>query len=330
MYALKKLGTALLSAFLVTVVTFVLLRLTPGDAIHQLALGYAQQYHVSIEQAYDYVEKYIDYNPSKPLYQQLLSYLWQLVHGNLGMSMLNGGSISVNRVIANSLPWTLFVSSVSLFFSFLIGILLGTRMAWKRTSILEPLISIYTVITSAVPDFIIAILLLVFFAYGLNWFPFNGAYGSDTTPGFNLPFIASVLYHSTLPIVTFVLTHAGAWALQMKGNAISVIGEDYIVAAKARGVSDDRIMSRYVRRNAMLPMVASVAVTFGYMMSGAVLIESSFQFPGMGFQLGLATGQRDYTTMQGLLLVVSLLTVLANFVSDLIYSKLDPRIKEEG
>ncbi len=127
-------------------------------------------------------------------------------------------------------------------------------MAWKRSSVLEPVISFYSVITSAIPDFIIGIILLVIFAFGLNWFPFTGAYDPDVVPGFNFDFIVNVFYHAALPILTFVITHIGYWALMMKGSAVSVLGEDYITAAKARGVAESRIMNQYVRKKCDPPV----------------------------------------------------------------------------
>nr|WP_276316325.1 ABC transporter permease [Paenibacillus artemisiicola] len=208
--------------------------------------------------------------------------------------------------------------------------LLGVRMAWKRNSVLEPVVSLFTVITSAIPDFIFAILLLVVFAYGLNWFPVNGAYDPFVTPGFNLDFIVSVLYYAAMPILTFVITNIGGWALMMKGNAVSVLGEDYIIAAKARGISESVIMNRYVMKNAMLPMITMLAITFGSMLGGATLIENIFQYPGIGYFLGEATRTRDYTVMQGIMLFLSITMIVANLIADLVYSKLDPRIKVEG
>jgi peptide/nickel transport system permease protein len=323
---LKRVGIAVLTLFLVTVITFVLLRMTPGSAIQQLAQSYAQSNGVSLQQAYGMIGKLYNYNPNEPILTQLLSYLGGLLHGNLGRPMMDDAT-TVNAIVAVALPWTLFVSSVSLFFSFFVGLYLGTQMAWKRASILEPLISVFSVLTTSIPDFIIGIILLVILAYGLSWFPTSGAYSVFVTPGFNWPFVVSVFRHAALPILTFVLTHLGAWALQMKGAAVGVVSEDFTRAAVARGVLPSRIRGRYVMRNAMLPMVTSLALTFAGMLSGSVLIETTFQYPGMGYFLGQATTDRDYTLMGGLLLVVSVAVIFANLIADMVYSKLDPRIK---
>jgi peptide/nickel transport system permease protein len=327
-FVLKKTLLSFTTVLCAVLLTFFLLRLTPGSAIDGLARQLAQTNGITLEAAYERVAKMVNYDPREPLHKQLIRYVNELLHGNLGTSMIYQ-TVTVNEIVAKALPWTVFVLSISLLISFLIGIQLGTRMAWKRNSILEPIVSIYATITSAVPGFIIAILLLVIFAYNLNWFPYNGAYDIDVTPGFNLPFLWSVLKHAFLPILTYVITSIGGWALAMKGSAISVLGEDYVNAAYARGLSDRTIMKNYVRRNALLPLITSLAMNFGFMISGSALIENIFSYPGMGYYIAQASSQRDYTLMQGLLLVTATAVIIANLIADLIYSKLDPRVSIE-
>ncbi|CAM3520490.1 ABC transporter permease [Paenibacillus lupini] len=327
---LKRIAVSLITVFLAMLLTFFLLRMTPGSAIDTWARDYATQRGMSLDEAYRQITAMINYNPKEPLFAQLGRYLGGLMHGNLGMSMIYQ-NVSVNEIIANALPWTLFVLSVSLIISFLIGINLGAMMAFKRKTILDPIISIYAILTSSVPNFIVGILLLVIFSFQFGWFPVNGAYDPIVDPGFNFPFLLNVLYHGALPILTYVITTIGTWALTMKGSAVNVLGEDYIIAASIRGVSERTLMNRYVKRNAMLPLITTLAVSFGFMLGGSPLIENVFSYPGMGYYIGQATQQRDYTLMQGLLLVTSLAVILANLASDLIYAKLDPRVKlEEG
>jgi peptide/nickel transport system permease protein len=327
---LKRIAVSLITVFLAMLFTFFLLRMTPGSAIDTWARDYATQRGMTLDEAYRQITAMINYNPKEPIFTQLGRYLGGLMHGNLGMSMIYQ-NVSVNEIIANALPWTLFVLSVSLIISFLIGINLGAMMAFKRKTILDPIISIYAILTSSVPNFIVGILLLVIFSFQFGWFPVNGAYDPIVEPGFNFPFILNVLYHGALPILTYVITTIGTWALTMKGSAVNVLGEDYIIAASIRGVSERTLMNRYVKRNAMLPLITTLAVSFGFMLGGSPLIENVFSYPGMGYYIGQATQQRDYTLMQGLLLVTSLAVILANLASDLIYAKLDPRVKlEEG
>ncbi|SHE80997.1 peptide/nickel transport system permease protein [Caldanaerobius fijiensis DSM 17918] len=324
----KRVGNAIITLVLAVILTFVLLRLTPGSAIDNWARQYAIQYQVTLEEAYRRIALMINYNPKEPIPSQFVRYAKGLLHGNLGVSMIYQNR-TVNDIIASALPWTTFVLTIALLISFTIGMLLGVNMAWKRSSWLEPVIAVYAILSTAIPDFIFAILLLVIFAYGLQWFPINGAYDPYVTPGFNLTFILNVLYHAALPILTYVLTNIGGWTLGMKGAAVSVLGEDYVTAARARGISDRKIMKNYVRKNAILPQITGLAISFGGMLGGSALIENSFSYPGMGYYLGQAIGQRDYTVMQGMFLFMSIVMIFANLIADLLYAKLDPRVKIE-
>lgn len=322
---LKRVGVSFITVLAAVLLTFFILRMMPGDAIETQAREMARTQGIPIEIAYERIADMYNYDPNEPVIQQLGRYIGNLLQGNLGTSMIYR-NITVNQIVAKALPWTIFVLSISLSISFFIGINLGTIMAWKRNSILEPIISGYAILSSALPNFIVAVLLLIIFAFQLRWFPIAGAYGGDVTPGFNLPFILSALKHAFLPILTYVVTTLGSWALQMKGSAVNILGEDYVNAAYMRGVPDKKIMNNYVRKNAMLPLITSFAISFGVMLGGSALIENTFGYPGMGYYIGQATGQRDFTLMQGLLLVTSLAVIIANLIADLVYSKLDPRV----
>jgi len=325
---LKKFGIAVLTLMVAMLLTFILLRMTPGTAVDGMARNLAQTQGITLDEAYRRVAGMINYNPNESILVQLGRYANGLLHGNLGTSFIYQNT-TVNKVLANAMPWTLFVLTIALGISYAIGINLGTVMAWRRKTILNPIISVYSIISMAIPNFIIAILLLVFFCFQLGWFPFNGAYDVSVTPGFNIPFILSALHHAVLPILTYVITTLGGWILAMKGNCVSVLGEDYVTAAWIRGVPDRSIMKNYVKRNAMLPMITGLAVAFSTQLGGAALIENSFSYPGMGYFLGQATSQRDYTLMQGILIVISFAVIMANLIADLLYAKLDPRVELE-
>ncbi|MFD1677211.1 ABC transporter permease [Alicyclobacillus fodiniaquatilis] len=324
----KRIGVLLLTVIATMIITFLLLRMMPGNIVGNLARTYASTYAVPIDQAYQIIAGMIHYNPKQPIDQQFYTYIKGILHGNLGQSIINT-NVSVDQVIGRALPWTVFTLSISLVVSFLIGINLGSIMAWKRKSILDPIISTYAILSTAVPSFIIAILLLVFFAFQLAWFPVQGAYGAQETPGFNIPFMLSALYHAVLPIITYIIASLGGWALSMKGNAVNILGEDYITAAYIRGVPDSNIMKNYVKKNALLPLVTSLALQFGMMIGGSTIIESYFSYPGMGYYIGQATSNRDYPEMQGLFLVTAVAVMIANLIADLLYTKLDPRVKLE-
>jgi peptide/nickel transport system permease protein len=218
------------------------------------------------------IQRY-NYDPDEPLVNQLVRYYGALLQGNLGTSMVFQ-SKTVNDIIAYALPWTLFITCLGLSITFVLGITLGSLMVWHRKGFLNAFLTTICTVTSAIPVFVWAFLLMVLFVFQLGWFPINGSYDIAYPPGFNLPFLSSVLYHAVLPVMTYVLTMMGMWALQMKSSGISVMGEDYITAAYARGLSSSVIRKRYMMRNAMLPVITMLAVTFAMMISTGSFVET--------------------------------------------------------
>jgi len=324
---LRRTGIALITLFIVITLTFFLLRKVPGDPLYMWAMELVQSYGMDFDSAYAYVQQLYDYDPHEPLIPQYIRYIRGLLGGNLGTSMVY--KISVNKILLKALPWTVFVLSISLLISFSLGTLMGMVVAWKRKTSLDPIITAYAAFTGATPDYITALILLIVFAINLKLFPMKGAYDSALTPGFNWPFIKSVLHHAILPISAYVFENTAAWAMAMKGSAVSVLGEDYIMAARARGLKERRIMVFYMGRNAVLPLVTSLAIALGAMLGGATFIETIFSYPGIGWFFGQATTRMDFGLMQGLFLVTAAATILSNLLADILYSRLDPRIKLE-
>jgi peptide/nickel transport system permease protein len=225
-----------------------------------------------------------------------------------------------------------------LLISFVVGVMLGTIIAYRRETILDPAISGLSSILSAVPDFLLAILIIVFLGvqikvHGKPLVPMTqmrGAYTPGVQIGLNWAFIKDVLFHAALPIATYVLSTVGAWTLSMKSNTINTLGEDYVTVARARGLSDGRITTAYVGRNAMLPLVSQLAIRVGFAVGGATLIETYFVYPGIGRRLGAAVTNRDYPVMQGVFLIITFVVIFSNLFADLLYSVLDPRIRVGG
>ena len=324
----RRIGVALITIFIITTLTFFVVRKTPGDVLQAWAMDMTETYGMTYEDALAFVKSMYHYDPDQPMLQQYTDYLSGLLTGDLGQSFIY--KVSVNRIIAKALPWTLFVTSISLFLSFTLGVLLGMIIAWKRKTILDPIVTGYASFTGATPDYITALVLLIIFAINLRIFPLKGAYDATITPGFTWPFIKSVLMHAALPITAYTFESAAGWALAMKGSAVSVLGEDYIMAARARGLKESRIMIRYMGRNALLPLITGLAIAMGSMVGGSILIETIFSYPGIGWFFGEALTKRDYGMMQGLFLFLSATVIFANLAADLVYSRLDPRIKLEG
>jgi len=324
----RKLVISFITILVAMTLTFILVRQMPGDILHTLALEIQMQQGVSYDEAKEIAKTQLSYDPTVPIYEQYVKYIGNLLfRGRLGYSQTY--RIPVVLILKKALPWTILVTTSSVIISFTIGVLLGTTVAWRRKSILDPIITVYATVTQAIPDFLIGIILLVIFGVSLQWFPMRGAYGPDVTPGFNFPFIADVAYHAILPVLAFSIQAVGGWALAMKASATTVLGEDYINVAKAKGLSEWRIITQYLGKNAILPLITSVAITLGAMLGGSMLVETIFGYPGVGFFLSRAIATRDYTLIQGLFLITTVAIIVANLLADILYTKLDPRIKLE-
>lgn len=328
-FLVRRVGIALLTLLATSILSFFLLRNMPGDIFWNQARTLSRDIGIPLEDAYRQVTERYNYDPDEPLVSQFARYYGALLQGNLGTSIINVNK-TVNELVAYALPWTLFITLSALTVTFLIGLFVGSMMVWHRKGFFNGLITTLCTVTSSMPVFVWAFLLMVFFVFQLKWFPINGAYDISVTPGFNLTFILNVAHHAVLPILTYVVTSAGMWALQMKANGITVMGEDFVTAAYARGLEDKTIRNRYMVRNAMIPIVTMLAMTFSMMISTGAFIENTYAYPGMGRQLAIASGQRDFPIMQGFLLVMALCTITANVITEFLYMKLDPRIKAGG
>ena len=321
----RKLLTALLTLWLATTGTFVLLRQMPGDVLHNLALQIQSQQGVPYDDARKQAATLVNYDPDEPLLSQYGRYVTGLARGDLGNSMTY--RIPVSEILLSALPWTLFLTAVSLGFSFTLGSLLGLLAAWRRRGPLDPALSLYATVTQAIPDFLLGVLLLVILGVTLRWFPLRGAYSLAVDPGLNLPFLVDVLHHVCLPALAFALPGLGGWAMAMRASALGVLGEDYLAVARAKGLTDRRILHRYLGRNAMLPLVAALPPALGSMLGGTMLVESIFGYPGVGYFLSQAIATRDYPMMQGLFLFFTAATVTGNLLAEGVSRRLDPRLK---
>lgn len=328
-YLFKSLGVALATLMLSILMLFFLLRLIPGSSVDLFARTLVSQRNIPFEEARLLAIQILGYDPDEPAFTQFWNYIVRLFHGNLGQS-LNDPNLTVNQVIPKFLPWTLFLSAVSLFISFFIGMFMGSKMAYQKKPWKNALRNGFIVVSGAFPDFIFGLLMLIIFATKLKWFPTGQAYNpSYSTPGFNWKFIVDVLYHGFLPIATYVFISSSGWALSVKGSCITVMGDDYIYAARARGIPDSLIQKRYLRKNAMLPLITSLAISFASTFGGSPLIENIFNYPGLGQLLSNYIASREYFMIVGILFFTSAIIILANMITDLLYSVIDPRIRRE-
>lgn len=325
MRILNKVVVLILTIFLATTFTFISIRMMPGDPAKKMALDLVRQKGITYEQAYNQAKISLNYDPNEPVLSQYVKYMKMLAKGNLGES--SSYRKPVVEIIASSLPWTLFILSISLFISFFLGIFLGMYIVWNKKTTADSIVTAYSSVANSFPDYILAMFLIVIFGTNLKWFPSRGAYDSSVTAGFNIKFIINVLQHSVLPAMTYIITGLGTWALSMKGSAKSVLSEDYITAARARGLKENRIRRVYVGKNAILPLVTSLALAFGFMFGGSPLVENIFVYPGIGYFFSQSIGRRDFSLMQALFLLTSIAVVIANLIAELLYSVLDPRVR---
>ena len=324
---MKKVLACILTMLTSLLLIFFVIQAMPGDPVETLTQEYMKTGQLGYDQAYAKAKIALNYDPDVPILQRFTTYVKGIASGNLGQSMAFKESVS--KIVLGALPWTLLVCSISLFLSFMVGVILGIYVAWKRSKLLDGVITGYQAVVGSIPDYIVAYLLVLLFSLTLGIFPSKGAYSSNVTPGFNLAFIGSVLSHAALPIFSYFLTTLAGWIMGMKANCLSVLGEDYINYAKARGISNKRIIFSYLGRNAMLPMVTSVAISFGMMFGGSPLIENLFVYPGVGYYLTTAISRRDYPLMQGMFLMIIVMVLISGLIAEFLNTRLNPRLREK-
>lgn len=333
-FLFKRLVRALFIVWLVTTVTFFMVRLMPANPIQVYISTLISQFGMSRDEAYNMAASLFSIDFKQPLYMQYGRYLVNLFRGDLGTSLLSRGT-PVSTIIAKFLPWTLFSVGLALVISFFIGVLLGMVMAFKRESWLDHILSAFASLMTSIPNYLVAILLIVFVGVQWKWVnlqAMRGALSARMVPGFTWAFFSDALYHAAMPILTYVITTVGRWMLTMKSSTLATMGEDYVTVARARGLPDRQITVSYVGRNAILPLFTLLTISLGFVVGGSLLIETYFVYQGIGYMLSDAINRRDYPVMQGVFLMITVSVVVANLLADLLYSKLDPRIRfsEEG
>ena len=268
----------------------------------------------------------LDKNQS--LWDQYVQY-WQLLFsGNLGLSFTFFPT-PVATVVQQSLPWTLGLVGLSTIISFFVGTLIGTAIGWKRGTWADGVLPIATFF-SAVPYFWLGLLAIMLFSVTLKVLPAAQGYDPGLIPHLDFVFIGSVIQHGILPALTIVLSSVAGWMLGMRNMMVTVTSEDYVSVAQAKGLSERRIMFGYAARNAILPQISGFALSLGFIVSGTLVMEMVFSYPGIGFVLYQAVSAKDYPLMQGVFLVITLSVLVANMIADLVYTLLDPRTRQEG
>jgi len=261
----------------------------------------------------------------KPLWQQYLTYLSDMARFDFNYSIANYPR-KVLDMMSDALPWTVSLLIVTTLLGFVIGNTLGALMAWPGAPKFLKYVMPPILMLSAIPYFLLGLILVYVFGFYLGAFPMYGGYTTGSIPTLTLGFIGDVLWHTLLPALSIILVSTGGWALGMRSLMVMTQGEDYVVFGDAMGLRNRTIFLRYAIRNALLPQVTAVALALGQIVSGAVLVEVIFGYPGIGTMLYQAIRGSDYYLVQGIVFVVIVSIGLATFILDIIYPLLDPRI----
>ncbi len=322
-FLLRRVGFYLLAAWVALTVNFLLPRLMPGDPATALFARFKGRLSEAAVQGLRETFGLAD----GPLPVQYFTYLKHLLQGDLGLSVAYYPS-PVRDVIASGLGWTLLLAGSALVLSFALGTLLGVVTALTRSGRLDALLPPVLALLGAFPYFWLALVMLYLFGFQLGWFPLGHAYRDDLVPRWSFEFIADVLHHLALPVLTLVLTTLGGWLLSMRNSMVAVLGSEYVTLARAKGLPPRQVALRYAARNALLPSVTSFGMAVGFVLGGTLLTEIVFSYPGQGYLLVQAVRSQDYPLMQGIFLVITLAVLGANLLVDLATFWLDPRTRE--
>jgi peptide/nickel transport system permease protein len=321
----RRLGFYVATAIAAVTLSFIIPRVMPGNPVSAV-LAHTQG-QVVTQATVRALEVQFGSHSAEGTWGQYVHYWSSLAHGNLGVSTSNG-MVSVTSVIRGALPYTLGLVGTATLISFILGTLLGALVAWRRGSWLDNLLPATTFFQAA-PYFFLAFLAVDLFAIKLGWFPGERAANISDFPAFNWTYISDVLDHAILPALTIVVASAAGWIVGMRNVMVTTMDEDYVLVAQAKGLPKRRVIW-YAARNAILPSISSFSLAIGFVVSGALLTEIVFSYPGLGFILLTAVQNADYALIQGIFLVITIAVLLANLLADFIYVFLDPRTRQEG
>jgi peptide/nickel transport system permease protein len=258
---------------------------------------------------------------------QYFRYLGDVATFKFGSSLTTQPGNSVGRIVLDAIPWTLGLVGLTTILAFVLGTGIGIVGAWRRGGRLDSIMPPIFVIMTVIPYFWIGLILILVFGVKLRWFPYFFSYDITLTPGFNPTFIGNVLEHAILPAFTLLITTIGTWILTMRNTMITTLAEDYVRMARAKGLPGYRIMLDYAARNAILPNLTGFAMSLGFVVGGAILIEEVFNYQGVGYLLLDAVNNTDYPLMQALFLLITVAVLVAILISDFATAILDPRTR---
>ena len=323
-YFLNKLGWFLITLVCAFLLNFILPRLMPGDPVAAIVSRLAQGMSntTGIQAIY---QQYADlFGTNKPMLEQFFIYVKNVLQGDFGFSFSQYPR-TVADVIKSSIGWTIALQFPAIIVGWLLGNSLGALAAYLKGGF-DRVIMPVSIFVSNLPAFGMAVILLVIFGVSLRWFPTSGGYGFDLIPSFTWAFVWSVFVHYQLPFWSIVLITIGGQAIGMRSMAIYELNADYVKYARFMGIKDRKIVG-YVFRNAMLPQITGLALSIGTMVGGALFAEIIFSYPGLGSTILTAVLGQDYPLISAVTLVITIMTLSATFLIEMVYGILDPRIK---
>jgi peptide/nickel transport system permease protein len=319
---LRTIGLYALTLWALVTLVFFLPRFMPGDPLRALQDADSGQY-VYDAQERDLVASY--YGLDKPLVSQYRLYLSDLRKGDFGWSISQNTPVST--LLKRRLPWTLLLTGSALALSSTISYFAGITAAWHRGKWADRSLIVVLSATRAVPEYAMASALLILFAVTYPIFPQAGAQRAFATYASPMDHLRDVLFHLVLPLTALTLGLAANKFLIVRNTVISTLGEDYMVLARAKGLSRRLLKYRHSGRNALLPFVTALGIQAGFAVGGSLFVESIFNYPGMGTLVERAVSARDYPLLQGCFILLAVVVLLANLVVELTYAKLDPRVR---
>jgi peptide/nickel transport system permease protein len=325
-YVAKRVGMFFLIVWLAATINFFLPRLGEIDPISQMLIEQAAMggnLQIGLDEM---IETYnAKFGLDTPLWQQYFNYLGDMSRLDFNYSIANYPQ-KVIDIIGHAMPWTLVLLTTTTLFSWVLGSLLGAFMGWPRAPkflsfLMPPLLSL-----SAIPFFLLGLVLIYVLAFRMRLFPLLGGYTAGTFPALTPAFLRDAFHHSVLPALSIILVSLGGWALGMRAMMITTQGEDFVTYADAKGLKGRTIFLRYAIRNALLPQTTALALVLGQLVSGAVLVEVVFSYPGIGNVLYEGIRAGDFFVVQGIVFILIVSIGIATLILDLIYPLLDPRI----
>jgi peptide/nickel transport system permease protein len=325
-FALRRLGFFLLTLWAALTLNFALPRFMPGNP----AVAVIAKFKGGVSPAaLKALEIQFGVHTKQSEISQYFGYLKNIATGNFGIS-LSEYPASVGHIIMDAVFWTLGLVGLTTIMAFILGTVIGILGAWRRGGLLDSVMPPVFVITSVVPYFWLGLMLILIFGVKLGWLPYIDSYNYTDTPGFTLTFIWDVVQHAILPAFTLLITTIGTWILTMRNTMITTLAEDYVRMARAKGLSGRRIMFDYAARNAILPNLTGFAMSLGFVLGGAILVEYVFNYQGVGYWLLAAVDNDDYPLMQALFLLITVAVLVAILLSDIATALLDPRTRDAG